>query len=66
MQPVGEVAEVVDGVHQLELPVPFPLRFVSVYPIKGGDGRTLLDTGYPANYEVWKAGAAEVGCDLAL
>ena len=68
MQPVGEVAEVVDGVYQLKLPVPFPLRFVSVYLIEGGDGWTLVDTGYdyPANYEVWEAGAAEVGCDLAL
>ena len=45
-QPVGEVALIVDGVHQLKLPVPFPLRFVSDYLVEGEDGWTLVDTGY--------------------
>lgn len=68
MQPVGEVAEVFESVYQLKLPVPFPLRFVSVYLIEGNDGWTLVDTGYdyPPTYDAWEAGAAEVGCDLAL
>ena len=30
-QPIGEAAPVAEGVWQLKLPVPFPLRFVSVY-----------------------------------
>jgi glyoxylase-like metal-dependent hydrolase (beta-lactamase superfamily II) len=66
-QPIREVARVAGGVHQLKLPVPFPLRFVSVYLVEGDDGWTLVDTGYdyPPNYETWERGAAEVGCDLA-
>ena len=65
-QPIGEIARVAEGVYQLKLPVPFPLRFVSVYLIEGDDGWTLVDTGYdyPPNYETWERGAAEVGCDL--
>jgi glyoxylase-like metal-dependent hydrolase (beta-lactamase superfamily II) len=65
-QPVGETACVADGVYQLKLPVPLPLRFVSVYMIEGGDGWTIVDTGfdYPDTYEVWKRRAARVGCDL--
>jgi glyoxylase-like metal-dependent hydrolase (beta-lactamase superfamily II) len=65
-QPIGEVARIVEGVHQLKLPVPFPLRFVSVYLVEGEDGWTLLDTGYdyPPTYEAWEDGAAGVGCDL--
>ncbi len=38
-QPVGEVARIVEGVHQVKLPVPFPLPFVSVYLVE--DGWTL-------------------------
>jgi len=65
-QPIGEVARIVEGVYQLKLPVPFPLRFVSVYLIEGEDGWTLVDTGYdyPPTYEAWETGAAGVGCDL--
>ena len=55
-----------DGVYQLKLPVPLPLRFVSVYLVEGDDGWTLVDAGfhYPPTYETWKSGAAAVGCDL--
>lgn len=65
-QLVGETARVADGVYQLKLPVPLPLRFVSVYLIQGNDGWTLVDTGfdYPETYEVWERGAAAGGCDL--
>ncbi len=67
-QPIGEVAPVAEGVWQLKLPVPFPLRFVSVYLVRGDDGWTLVDTGYdyPPARAAWEAGAAEAGCDLAL
>ena len=66
-QPIGEAAQVAEGVYQLKLPVPLPLRFVSVYLIEGDDGWTIVDTGfdYPETYEVWESGAAAVGCDLA-
>ena len=65
-QPVGEVAEVADGVYQLKVPVPIPLVFVSVYLVEGDDGWTLIDSGfdYPEGREVWEAGARAVGCDL--
>ena len=46
VHPIGEVARIVEGVYQLKLPVPFPLRFVSVYLVEGEDGWTLVDTGY--------------------
>lgn len=63
-QPVGEVAE---GVYQLKVPVPIPLVFVSAYLISGGDGWTILDTGfdYPEGRAAWEAGAKEVGLDLS-
>ena len=64
-QPVGEVAEVADGIYQLKLPVPFPLRFVSVYLIRGrsGEGWTVVDAGYdyPPAREAWQSGARELG-----
>ena len=65
-QPVGETAEVSDGVWQLKVPVPIPLVFVSAYMIEGDDGWTLVDTGfdYPEGREAWERGAASVGCDL--
>lgn len=65
-QPIGEVAGVADGVYQLKLPVPIPLRFVSVYLIEGDDGWTVVDTGfdYPTTYEVWEKAAALLGLDL--
>ena len=65
-QPIGEAARVAEGVYQLKLPVPLPLRFISVYLIEGDDGWTLVDTGfdYPENYRAWEAGAAAVGLDL--
>lgn len=66
-QPVGETAEIVQGIWQIKLPVPFPLGFVAVYLVEGDDGWTLIDAGYdylPAR-EAWKAGAATAGCDLS-
>lgn len=61
---MGEVAE---GVYQLKVPVPIPLVFVSAYLISGGDGWTILDTGfdYPEGRAAWEAGAKEVGLDLS-
>lgn len=55
-----------EGVYQLKVPVPIPLRFVSAYLIEGPDGWTLLDTGfdYPDGRAAWEAGAAGLGLDL--
>jgi glyoxylase-like metal-dependent hydrolase (beta-lactamase superfamily II) len=65
-QPIGEAARVADGVWQLKLPVPFPLRFVSVYLVEGNDGWTLVDAGYdyPPARAAWETGAATAGCEL--
>ena len=65
-QPVGEAAEVAEGIYQLKVPVPFPLVFVSVYLVEGDDGWTIIDTGYdyPEGREVWESGARQVGLDL--
>ena len=65
-QPIGEVSRVSEGVYQLKLPVPFPLRFIASYLIEGRDGWTVIDPGfdYPPAREVWENGAAEVGLDL--
>jgi len=65
-QPVGEAAEVVKGIYQLKLPVPFPLVFVSVYLVEGDDGWTVIDTGfdYPEAREAWEAGARRIGLNL--
>ncbi|MEJ7814320.1 MAG: MBL fold metallo-hydrolase [Rubrobacter sp.] len=66
-QPIGKGAPVAEGVWQLKLPVPFPLRFVSVYLVRGDGGWTLVDTGYdyPPARAAWEAEAAAAGCDLA-
>ena len=65
-QPVGEAAEVAEGIYQLKVPVPIPLVFVSAYLVEGEDGWTIIDTGfdYPEGRETWEAGAKAVGCDL--
>ena len=65
-QPIGEVSRVREGVHQLKLPVPFPLKFVASYLVEGDDGWTVIDPGFdyqPAR-EVWESEAARMGLDL--
>lgn len=65
-QPVGEAAEVAEGVYQLKLPVPFPLRFVSSYLFAGPGGWTVVDPGYdyPDARAAWEAAASGLGLDL--
>jgi glyoxylase-like metal-dependent hydrolase (beta-lactamase superfamily II) len=65
-QPIGEAAKVAEGIYQLKLPVPFPLRFVSAYLVEGGDGWTLIDAGYdyPPTREAWKEGVRAIGINL--
>lgn len=65
-QPIGEVSTVADGVHQLKLPVPFPLKFVASYLVEGRDGWTVIDPGfdYPPAREAWEGAAAKLGIDL--
>ena len=65
-QPVGEVAEVAEGVYQLKVPIPIPLVYVSAYLVEGDDGWTLIDTGfdYAEGKTVWEAGARSLGFSL--
>jgi glyoxylase-like metal-dependent hydrolase (beta-lactamase superfamily II) len=65
-QPIGEVSCVVDGIYQLKLPVPFPLKFIASYLVEGCDGWTVIDSGfdYPPAREAWESGAVEVGVNL--
>jgi hypothetical protein len=44
--PIGEASRVVEGVHQLKLPVPFPLKFIASYLAEGRDGWTVIDPGF--------------------
>jgi glyoxylase-like metal-dependent hydrolase (beta-lactamase superfamily II) len=65
-QPIGEASRVVEGIYQLKLPVPFPLRFIAAYLIEGREGWTVIDPGfdYPPAREVWEAQAARMGLNL--
>ena len=66
-QPIGEVSRIVEGIYQLKLPVPFPLKFIASYLLPGEDGWTIIDPGfdYPPAREAWEAGAGSVGLDFA-
>ena len=65
-QPIGEASRVMEGVHQLKLPVPFPLKFVASYLVQGRDGWTVIDPGfdYPPARETWESEATRMGLDL--
>jgi glyoxylase-like metal-dependent hydrolase (beta-lactamase superfamily II) len=66
-QAIGEASRVVDGIYQLKLPVPFPLKFVASYLLEAPDGWTVVDPGFdylPARL-AWESGAAALGLDLA-
>jgi glyoxylase-like metal-dependent hydrolase (beta-lactamase superfamily II) len=65
-QPIGEASRVVEGVHQLKLPVPFPLKFIASYLIEDREGWTVIDPGfdYPPAREAWDSEAARMGIDL--
>src|SRR5919202_5062756 len=65
-QPIGEASLVVEGVHQLKLPVPFPLKFIASYLVDGRDGWTVIDPGFecPPARQSWESRAREVGLSL--
>ncbi len=51
------VTELVDGIYQIRVPVPFPLKYVQCYLIREHDGWALIDTGlhYEPSYQAWDA-----------
>src|ERR671920_923177 len=65
-QPIGETSRVSDGIFQIKLPVPFPLKFVASYLVEGRDGWTVIDPGfdYPPAREIWGSEAKRMGLDL--
>ncbi len=49
--------QIADNIHQIRIPVPFPLKYVQCYLVREDDGWTLIDTGLhdePA-YAAWDA-----------
>jgi glyoxylase-like metal-dependent hydrolase (beta-lactamase superfamily II) len=57
--------EVDEGIYQVQLPLPFPLRIVNCYALRDGDGWAVIDTGinYPEAQAAWYAAFAEIGID---
>jgi len=49
--------QVAEGIFQVQLPLPFPLRIVNCYMLRDGDGWTILDTGinYLDGRVAWQA-----------
>jgi glyoxylase-like metal-dependent hydrolase (beta-lactamase superfamily II) len=54
--------QVAEGIFQVQLPLPFPLRIVNCYVLRDGAGWTIIDTGinYPAGRAAWQAALAEL------
>lgn len=59
--------QVADGIYQVQLPLPFPLKIVNCYALRDGDGWAILDTGihYPPGEAAWRAAFGELGLDPA-
>jgi glyoxylase-like metal-dependent hydrolase (beta-lactamase superfamily II) len=49
--------QVAEGIYQVQLPLPFPLRIVNCYALRDGDGWSIVDTGihYPPGEAAWRA-----------
>lgn len=45
-----------EGIYQVQLPLPFPLRIVNTYLLRDGDGWTVIDAGlnYPPGQAAWR------------
>lgn len=54
-----------EGIHQVQLPLPFPLRIVNTYLICDGDGWTVIDAGlnYPPGQAAWREAFARHGVE---
>lgn len=63
MTPSDSVIQLADDIYQVRLPLPFALRIVNCYLLRGDDGWTVLDTGLnvPAGQGVWLATFARLG-----
>ncbi len=47
--------EIIEGIFQVHVPVPFPLKYVNCYLVRDDDGWTMLDTGlqYEPAHVAW-------------
>lgn len=54
--------QVAEGIYQVQLPLPFPLRIVNCYLMRDGNAWTVIDTGlnYPAGQAAWQAALNEL------
>lgn len=52
-----------EGLWQIRVPVPFPLRWVNAYVLQGDDGIAVVDPGLhdAASLEAWEAAMADIG-----
>lgn len=59
--------QVADGIYQVQLPLPFPLKIVNCYALRDGAGWAIVDTGihYPPGEAAWRAAFGELGLDPA-
>src|SRR5258707_4707243 len=66
-EPLPEAREVAAGIWNITLPIPFPLRTVTVYALVGPDGWVLVDAGMgtPDARAAFAAGLQAAGLDLA-
>jgi glyoxylase-like metal-dependent hydrolase (beta-lactamase superfamily II) len=57
--------ELAEGIVQVQLPLPFPLKIVQAYALRDGDGWTIVDAGlhYPPGEAAWQAAFATAGID---
>jgi glyoxylase-like metal-dependent hydrolase (beta-lactamase superfamily II) len=57
--------EVAQGIFQIQLPLPFPLKIVHAYALRDTNGWTIVDTGlnYPPAQQAWQAAFAQYGID---
>lgn len=57
--------QVAEGIYQVRLPLPFPLRIVNCYLLRDDLGWAVVDTGlnYPAGQAAWQAAFAELAID---
>jgi glyoxylase-like metal-dependent hydrolase (beta-lactamase superfamily II) len=56
---------VAEGIYQVQLPLPFPLRIVNCYALRDGDGWSIVDTGihYPPGEAAWRAAFGELAIE---
>jgi len=57
------LAQIAEGIYQIPLPLPFPLRIVNCYLLRDGDGWAIVDSGlnYPPGQDAWRAAFAALG-----